>query len=149
MKYIYIFGIIILLIKIIYAKNNNTTIFNVDKNINHNDNKNKNKEDYYLIYVNNIYEELQLYSDLDLKKRQEQESHIFIESLIEEINDLIIDNKDTYQHPEVLNELEEKSKLKKEIIKINCYSILVILMLFIQFHLLKIELFYIPIFQIN
>jgi len=113
MKYIYIFGIIILLIKIIYTKNNNTTIFNVDKNINHNDNKSKNKEDYYLIYVNNIYEELQLYSDLDLKKRQEQESQIFIESLIEEINDLIIDNKDTYQHPEVLNELEEKSKLKK------------------------------------
>jgi len=91
---------IILFINIIYAKNITAIINNYPKV---NPNKSKSKDDYYLIYVNNDYEELHIYSDLNINKRQE--SNIFIESLIDEIKVLISNNRNTYQHPEILDEI--------------------------------------------
>jgi len=100
---------IILFINIIYAKNITAIINNYPKV---NPNKSKSKDDYYLIYVNNDYEELHIYSDLNINKRQE--SNIFIESLIDEIKVLISNNRNTYQHPEILDEIEKKNQLKKK-----------------------------------
>ncbi|ORX85093.1 subtilisin-like protein [Anaeromyces robustus] len=70
-----------------------------------------NKEDYYLVFVNNTYGEFSIYPKTKHDKRDD--SQIFIESLIDEINELIIDNIDTYQHPERLDDLETTSKLRK------------------------------------
>ncbi|ORX78363.1 subtilisin-like protein [Anaeromyces robustus] len=96
MKNFYLLNILLLLINIIFAEN--------DKKLN-------NKEEHYLIFVNNVYGEFKLFSNTKHEKREE--SQVFMESLIEEINGLIIDNIDTYQHPEKLEEIETTSKLRK------------------------------------
>jgi len=63
-------------------------------------------DDFYLIYVNNNM------------KNTHNKRHIsttdFIDSLVSEIHELIVDNVDTYKDPDVLDELsEEDTKLKK------------------------------------
>eukprot|EP00833_Pecoramyces_ruminatium_P010126 jgi/Orpsp1_1/1184158/evm.model.c7180000088249.1 len=96
MNYLYLLSILLLFINIIYAENGK---------------KIRNKEGYYLVFVNNTHGEFDIYSDSKYEKRDE--SQIFIESLIEEINELIVDNIDTYKHPEKLEDFESNSKLIK------------------------------------
>jgi len=71
-----------------------------------------NKDNYYLVFVNNTYGEFKIYSNEKYGKREK--SQIFVESLIEEINDLIVKDIDTYQYPEKLEKLEITSKLKRK-----------------------------------
>ncbi|ORX78373.1 subtilisin-like protein [Anaeromyces robustus] len=96
MKYLYIFGIVLLFINHIYATNEETV---------------KNKEDYYLLFVNNTYGEFKIYSNSKHQKRDK--SQLFIDNILIEINNLIADNLDTYQHPEKLEEFEISTNLKK------------------------------------
>eukprot|EP00833_Pecoramyces_ruminatium_P000555 jgi/Orpsp1_1/1174587/evm.model.c7180000050668.2 len=72
---------------------------------------NDNKDKYYLIHVDNKHGEYNIFSNSKNQKRQE--SQLFVESLVNEINNLIISNKDTYQNPEKLDEIEYASQLKK------------------------------------
>eukprot|EP00833_Pecoramyces_ruminatium_P003118 jgi/Orpsp1_1/1177150/evm.model.c7180000060376.3 len=67
---------------------------------------------YYLIYVNNTFGEYKIFSD-NSKNQKRQASQMFVDSLVDQINSLIINNKETYQNPEVLDEIEELSKLRK------------------------------------
>ncbi|ORX63294.1 hypothetical protein BCR32DRAFT_287877 [Anaeromyces robustus] len=103
MKYFSFFSIFLLLINIIYAENEN--------NNNKKENNKSLEEDYYLVFVNNTHGEFKIYSESKHEKRAQ--SQIFIESLIDEINNLIVDNLGTYQYPEKLEEFEITSKLKK------------------------------------
>jgi len=96
MNYIYLFGWLLIIINIVCAKKDEIV---------------KNKEDYYLIFVNNTYGEFRIFSKTKHQKREE--SQIFIDSVLGEINDLIVNNIDTYQHPEKLEEFEISTKLKK------------------------------------
>jgi len=66
---------------------------------------------YYLIYVNNSHGEYKLYSDGKNQKREEPQ--VFVDSLVDEINSLILKNKNTYKNPERLAEIEEGSLLSK------------------------------------
>lgn len=68
-------------------------------------------DQYYLIYINNTIGEVDIYNNSKIQKRQE--SYSYVESLIDEIHSLIIDNKNTYQYPKKLDEIEENSKLKR------------------------------------
>jgi len=69
-------------------------------------------DQYYLIYVDNKYGEVDLYTNsTTIQKRQE--SYNYVDSLLDKIHSLIIDNKDTYQHPKKIDEMEENSKLRK------------------------------------
>eukprot|EP00833_Pecoramyces_ruminatium_P014343 jgi/Orpsp1_1/1188375/evm.model.d7180000064272.1 len=70
-----------------------------------------NDDKYYLCYVNNEHGEYKVFSDGNNQKREA--SAVFVDSIINEINTLIIDNKDTYQNPEKLEEIEENAKLQK------------------------------------
>jgi len=70
-----------------------------------------NDDKYYLCYVNNDQGEYKVYTDDKTQKRGA--AQVFIESLVDDINTLIIDNKDTYQNPEKLDEIEEAAQLKK------------------------------------
>jgi len=67
MMYTYILGIIILLFNFVNSKNHTIVTVN-NKKVNKS--KSKNKENYYLIFVNNTFEELQIYSDLSIQKRR-------------------------------------------------------------------------------
>jgi len=62
-------------------------------------------DDYYLLYVDNNYGQL-------YQKRQEPRE--FISSLVMEIHELIVENKETYKNPEELEALDEQEHpLKK------------------------------------
>jgi len=92
----YILGLALLLINVIHARSINTTAEKVDT-----------KEDkYYLIYVNNQHGEYRVYQDGKNNLQRRSESQLFIENLVDEINDLILDHRDTYQNPEKLVEIE-------------------------------------------
>ncbi|OUM60089.1 hypothetical protein PIROE2DRAFT_14213 [Piromyces sp. E2] len=66
-------------------------------------------DDYYLIYVNNTYG---IAKENGHQKRQEPQQ--FVNSVMEEIQQLIINNENTYQHPEKLEILKESNAhLKK------------------------------------
>jgi len=109
----YFLGLILLFINVTIAKNDENS-FNNKKVI-------SNKDNYYLIFVNNTYGEYRIFKNS--KKDKRQESQIFVETLLDEIDDLIINNKNTYQHPEKLNEIEETSKLLKRNEKnVNVYN---------------------------
>jgi len=68
-------------------------------------------DQHYLIYFNNEYDEFQLYSNPKNRKRQESTDNVL--SFADEIHNLIVENKDTYKNPTVLDEIEETSKLRK------------------------------------
>eukprot|EP00833_Pecoramyces_ruminatium_P014121 jgi/Orpsp1_1/1188153/evm.model.d7180000062846.1 len=109
---LYLISLFLLYIKNINAsdasKYNNTN--NIDDLSN--DDKSSNIGDkYYLIYVKNEYDEYKIYSENKNKKRHE--SQFFIESLVNDINNLIINNKDTYENPEKLDEIEKDLNLKR------------------------------------
>jgi len=71
--------------------------------------KNKQEDKFYMIFVNNTYGEIASYQGL--KKRQESE--IFVNTMIDEIHNLIIDNKDTYQNVSKLEEMESNALKRK------------------------------------
>jgi len=75
-------------------------------------NKKSNTEDYYLIYVKNNYGEYKIFNN-DNKNKKRDESQIFVDSVLEKINTLIIDNKYTYIYPEKLNKIDGTLKLNK------------------------------------
>ncbi|ORX85848.1 subtilisin-like protein [Anaeromyces robustus] len=94
MNYLYFLGIFLLFINIICAGHN----------------KKLNNEGYYLVFVNNTYDDdFKIYSE----NKKRDGSQLFIESLIDEIDNLIVDNINTYQYPEKLEILKTTSKLRK------------------------------------
>jgi len=95
----FIIGLTLLFITLINAKSIES-LSNADK-----------EDKYYLIYVNNEHGEYKVFSDAKNQKRDA--SQVFVESLVDKINTLIIDNKDTYQNPEKLEEIEEAAHLRK------------------------------------
>eukprot|EP00833_Pecoramyces_ruminatium_P004061 jgi/Orpsp1_1/1178093/evm.model.c7180000064006.1 len=99
----YILGFIFLLINVIYAENDKSN----------NEKKISNEDKYYLIFIENKHGEYRIFKDKNNKNKKRDESAIFVESLLDEFNTIILDNKDTYKHPEVLEEIEESSKLRK------------------------------------
>eukprot|EP00833_Pecoramyces_ruminatium_P014866 jgi/Orpsp1_1/1188898/evm.model.d7180000068026.1 len=109
----YLLGLILLFINGIIAKNDE---------ISFDDKKEKsNGDNYYLIFVNNTYGEYRIFKNSEKEKRQE--AQLFVETLLDEIDSLIINNRDTYQHPEKLNDIEESSKLLKRNEKnVNVYN---------------------------
>jgi len=100
--------ITIILINITFSKSINV-LSNDDKNLNQIDNE----DQYYLIFVNNTFGEIKIYSDNKNMKRQESKANDFVLSLVEEIHDIIVDNKDTFQNPEIVEEKDNQSKIKK------------------------------------
>jgi len=64
------------------------------------------QDDYCIIFINNTY----ALTSGNAKYQKRQEPEQFVSTLLEEINELIIENKDTYQNPEVL---EDKNSLRK------------------------------------
>jgi len=85
-----------------------------DNNVSSNVDVTKEKEQHYLIYVNNTAGEFKVFgSEGRIKKRQEIQAEQFIFSMVDDIHDVIIENKDTYENQEKFEELEEKTKLRK------------------------------------
>jgi len=107
-NYLFILVIYILLIDISFTKSINT-LSNSDRVIE----KSKDEDQYYLIYVNNTYGEFNIFSKPKNMKRQELEANKLVFSLVDEIHELIIENKDTFKHPEKVKEIENEAKLKK------------------------------------
>ncbi|ORX52637.1 subtilisin-like protein [Piromyces finnis] len=95
--------IALFLIELVYAKNGNEKINFAYKKYKKTKNKELSKKDkFYMIFVNNT------------SPYQKRENEVMtLNSLIDDIQDLIIDNKDTYKDPSVLEELEENGQLRK------------------------------------
>jgi len=100
--------IIILLINIAFSRSINPSSYN-EKKIE----KKITGDQYYLIFVNNTYGEINIFSETKKLKRHESKANDFVFSLLEEIHDIIVDNKDTFENPEVIEEKENQSKLRK------------------------------------
>ncbi|KAG4102599.1 hypothetical protein H8356DRAFT_1649159 [Neocallimastix lanati (nom. inval.)] len=68
-----------------------------------------NSDDYYVIFINN--------SLLTSKETAKRENRYIFTSLISEIHDLIVDNKDTFVNIEKFNKINERepNSIKKEI----------------------------------
>eukprot|EP00833_Pecoramyces_ruminatium_P016261 jgi/Orpsp1_1/1190293/evm.model.d7180000078056.1 len=117
LNFVFLLGYILLFINGINATE--------DKNSVNKDNKISKSDKYYLIYVKNEHGEYRIFKSDDddnnnnsnnknqQNRKKREESQEYVESLLDELNTLIINNKDTYQHPEKLDEIEEASKLRK------------------------------------
>ena len=72
-------------------------------------------DQHYLIYVNNFYGEVEMFSNLnsDSKLEKRNKAYIYVESLVDEIHSLIIENKDTYKNPEKIEEIENSNLSKR------------------------------------
>jgi len=90
--------IIFLLINVINASNNV-----IDEN----------KDQYYLISVNNAYGEFKVYTKPNKSKRSLSKAEKFIFSFINEVHELIVENKSTYEDQDKLEEIESTGKLRK------------------------------------
>ncbi|OUM64769.1 hypothetical protein PIROE2DRAFT_8383 [Piromyces sp. E2] len=78
--------------------------------------KNRNNDQKYLIFVNNTFGEFDIFSNPNNQKfvkRQELDSYDFAVSLMDEIDELINDNRDTFKDQEKLEEIDNKNKLRK------------------------------------
>ncbi|OUM66068.1 hypothetical protein PIROE2DRAFT_6777 [Piromyces sp. E2] len=100
--------LLLLLVTIINVAKGKTISSNVDGNTI----KSK-KDQYYLIFTNNTAGEISIFDTQKIKKRQEIEAENFVFSLIDDIENVIIENKDTYKDQEKFEELEEETKLRK------------------------------------
>ncbi|OUM64767.1 carbohydrate-binding module family 18 protein [Piromyces sp. E2] len=101
----------LLLINITFAKSIDTSSSD-DKVIT----KNKSKDQRYLIFVNNTYGEYDIFSNpynQKYVKRQEVQSYDFAVSLMDEIDELINENRETFKNPEKLEKIENQIKLSK------------------------------------
>jgi len=94
-----------------------TTIFFVNtiftKSIDLLKNVDNRNDQEYLIFIKNTFGEINIFSKPKNYKRQEKNSYEFVSSFINEIDKLIINNKDTYKNPEILEEIENNIKLEK------------------------------------
>ena len=73
-------------------------------------------DQHYLIYVNNFYGEVEIFSNpnSDSKLEKRNKAYIYVESLVDEIHSLIIENKDTYKNPEKIEEIENSNLSKRD-----------------------------------
>jgi len=92
-----------------FAKSVNNTLSNNDKVLK----KSGDEDQIYLIFVNNTFGEINIFEKPKNLKRQEIDSYDFAFSLMDEIHELIIENKDTYKNQEKIEEIENKSNLRK------------------------------------
>jgi len=81
------------------------TIYSFVKSVNAADVKNSNEDKFYMIFVENDYNEN------SKSKRQDVNESVY--GLVGEIHNLIMNNTDTYEDPEKLFEIEKENKLKK------------------------------------
>ncbi|ORX83217.1 subtilisin-like protein [Anaeromyces robustus] len=74
-----------------------------------------NADNFYLIFVNYTLVDNDNENNTEKihNKRHEENREEFINSLMDEIHDLITDNIDTYKHPEDVEEILDKEKLRK------------------------------------
>ncbi|ORY74946.1 subtilisin-like protein [Neocallimastix californiae] len=70
-------------------------------------------DNYYLIFVNNTSDEISTPSDQDQERQERQDSNDFIHSMVSEIHNLIIGNKNTYKDPSKLKEMDENTQMSK------------------------------------
>ncbi|OUM64771.1 carbohydrate-binding module family 18 protein [Piromyces sp. E2] len=101
----------ILLINIIFAKSVNTSSDGGEII-----SKKGSKDQKYVIFVNNTFGEYNIFSNPYNKKhvkRQEVQSYDFAVSLMDEIDELINENRDTFKDQEKLEEIDNQSKLRK------------------------------------
>ncbi|ORX42619.1 subtilisin-like protein [Piromyces finnis] len=84
------------------SKNETTKYKNIIKNSNNNNNNRD--DDFYMIFVNNTFNN-------DGLNNKREDINIFINKISNEINDIIIDNKKTYKDTTKLEKFEEKNKL--------------------------------------
>jgi hypothetical protein len=73
----------------------------------------KKDDQYYFNFIKNTIGEFNIISKPKNMKRQELEANKFVFSLVDEIHDLIVENKDTYKNPEKLEDIEKEANLKK------------------------------------
>lgn len=82
----YLLGFLLLFINIINAKKDNESA-DTNKKI-------SNKDENYLIFIENKHGEYKIFKDKNNKNQKREESAIFVESLLDEFNTIILDNKD-------------------------------------------------------
>jgi len=105
---IFFFIISILLINITFGK----TSSNDDEAIT----KKKKEDQNYIIFVSNAYGEFNIFSNPNNKKnekREELKSYEYAVTLMDKIDELINENRDTYKDQEKLEEIENKNLLRK------------------------------------
>ncbi|ORX81945.1 subtilisin-like protein [Anaeromyces robustus] len=115
----YLIGLTLLFINIINAKGIKVPPKEEEEPINTNDK-------FYLIYINNPYGEYKIYSDENIQKREE--SQVFVENLVDEIQSLINKNINTYKNPEKLIEIKEEvsstlKTRKRDLKNLNDYGL--------------------------
>jgi len=106
-KILFFFVISILLINITFGKTSSNDDEVKSKTI---------KDQKYIIVVNNIYGEFKIFSNPDSEKnekREELKSYEYAVTLMDKIDELIKENKDTYKDQEKLEEIENKNLLRK------------------------------------
>jgi len=109
MNNLFIFLITITLLINITLTESIKTLSDNDKDIEKQSKKDKN----YLIFVNNTYGDFDIFKHPKNIKRHEIETYSFVNSLVDTIDELIIENKDTYKNPEKLEEIEKQDKWHK------------------------------------
>jgi len=72
------------------------------------------EDHYYLVYVNNTHGEFRVFDDLNKRKRQESKADEFVFSFIDDVHNLIINNKDTYKDQEKFEEIENSAQSNSE-----------------------------------
>ncbi|ORX83218.1 subtilisin-like protein [Anaeromyces robustus] len=70
-----------------------------------------NKDNYYLVFVNHTL--VATADEQGHNKRHEENREEFVDSLMDEIHNLIVGNVDTYKEPEVVEELINKENLQR------------------------------------
>ncbi|OUM66073.1 hypothetical protein PIROE2DRAFT_6783 [Piromyces sp. E2] len=105
-KHSFLLLIALLLINIINAKNTNT-LSNDDKEIE------EVKDKYYLITLNNTYGDFKIYTKPEKSKRHLSKVEKFVFSFIDDVHELIVENKASYEDQEKLEEIENSGKLRK------------------------------------
>jgi len=73
--------------------------------------KNPDADNFYLIFVN--YTLIANKNEKGHNKRHEENREEFINSLMDDIHDLIVDNIDTYENPDSVEEIISQEKLRK------------------------------------
>jgi len=71
------------------------------------------KDKYYLITVNNKYGDFKIYTKPKKSKRHLSKVEKFVFNFIDEIHELIVENKATFEDQEQLEEIESSGKLRK------------------------------------
>jgi len=70
--------------------------------------KTQSKDDFYLIFVNNTIGETSTSDGQNIKRQEQDISNPFVDSLVDEIHNVIVENINTYDNPDKLEELNNK-----------------------------------------